>query len=836
MSRGLEIVSTQDNEVIFSQLITPSEEPEVEQQVVESQPEEPVVTFMKGIDWVLILVLLVLAGVVAVVGYFTMKYLRLKDRDEKAKDWTLFEVRVPKDNETEVGVAEQMFANFAGIGGGGKGFLGKYLTVKNAISFEIVGLPESIRFYIYCPRRLASWVEKQVLGSYQDADVIEAPEHNVFADEGKVAFASLIMDDDPYNPFKTYEDFEGDTMSHITSALTKVEKGEGIVVQIVISPSAGSWQKSGRKFVSKVEENNADPEKKRINVSQDQMQAISKKCSKAGFSCALRIVSSAKEEATAKMHLDNVVAAFNQFSNPGMNSFTKKKISPLAERDFMKDFIYRHPPLEPQLVLNVEELATIWHLPNNKVQTPHINWLLSREAPAAAMVPTEGTWLGRAKFRGQIKDVYIKDEDRMRHTYVVGQTGSGKSFELQNMAIQDAYNGNGLAIIDPHGSMAEFVLERIPHERAEDVIYFNPADYERPMGFNIMDFYDEQDKHRVVNGFLGLLTKMFDPNGQGITGPRFEQAVRNAMLTAMSKKGSSLIEVVRIITDDKWVKEEWLPILKDDLVKRYWTDQIAKTSDFHKSEILGYIVSKFDRFVTNIAMRNIIGQSESSFNVRKVMDEEKILIVNLSKGLIGEENAQFLGLLLVPKILSAALSREDQEEKDRKDFFLYVDEFQNFATPDFAQILSEARKYRLSLNVGNQYIGQMSDEVKNAVFGNVGTLITMRVGPDDGKYLETQYEPVFDANDLINQPNIHACIKLLVDGEYPPPFSMDTFYDMKRYPKNEKVAELIKKLSRLKYGRDREIVEAEISKRAKLATDASKDKDKKLPPPPGLPM
>jgi len=824
-----------DESCIVAQMIAPSEETEIQQPVVSQQSFDT--SFFANIDWLAIFVVLFLVAVIAVVVYFTIKYLRIKDRDEKAGDWVLYEVRVPKENETEVGVAEQMFANFSGIGGGGKGFLGKFTTVKNAISFEIVGLPESIRFYIYCPRKLASWVEKQVLGSYQEAVFAESGEHNVFREDGRVAFASLELSDEPYNTLKTYEDFEGDTMANVTSSLSKIEDGEGVVIQLVISPAGGGWAKAGRKFVNRVESNNADPEKKRINVSQEQLQAVSKKCSKPGFKSALRIVAVAKDDATAKMHLNNVVGAFDQFSNPGMNELKRSKISPLSERDFMRSFIYRHPPIKSELILNVEELASLYHLPNKEVQTPHINWLLSKEAPAAAMVPSEGVWLGTAQFRGQDKEVYIKDgDDRMRHVYVVGQTGSGKSYVLQSMALQDAYAGRGFAIIDPHGSMAEYVLERIPHERAEDVIYFNPADYERPLGFNIMDFYDEQDKHRVVNGFLGLLTKMFDPNNQGITGPRFEQAVRNAMLTAMSEKGSSLVEVVRIIVDDKWVKEKWLPILKDDVVKRYWTDQIAKTSDFHKSEILGYVVSKFDRFVTNIAMRNIIGQSESSFNIRDVMDEGKILIVNLSKGLIGEENAQFLGLLLVPKILSAALSREDMPEEKRKDFFLYVDEFQNFATPDFAQILSEARKYRLGLNVGNQYIGQMTEEVKSAVFGNVGTLVTMRVGPDDGKYLESQYAPVFTETDLINQPNIHACIKLLVDGKYPPPFSMSTMYDDKRYPKNIKVANLIKKISRLRYGRERALVEAEISRRANLAAKATDSKDKKLPAPPSVPF
>jgi hypothetical protein len=840
MKLSHENISVVKEEGIYAQMISPVDD---EEQPGGTTVEPPPNTtnnntdqpFLEGIDWLLFTAMIIMIVVVVGIIYFTIKYFKLKDRDDKAKDWVLFEVRVPKENEVEIGVAEKMFANLSGIGGGGKGFLSKFLTVKNSISFEIVGLPESIRFYIYCPRNLATWVEKQVLGSYQDADFHEVPEHNIFKAGGKVAFAEFELSDDAYYPLKTYESFEGDPLANVTSSLSNIAEGEGVVIQLVISPAGSGWQKSGRKFVTRVEENNADPEKKRIGVGDEQLKEISRKCSKPGFNTALRVVAVAPDEGTAKMHLDNVTGAFDQFTNAGMNNLEKVKISNFSKRDFMNDFIYRHPSMDTGLLLSVEELASIYHFPNEEVKTPHINWLLAKEAPADAMVPTSGTWLGTAKFRGRKKDIYIQSEDRMRHTYVIGQTGAGKSFVLQSMAIQDAYNGNGFAVIDPHGSMAEFVLERIPQERAEDVIYFNPSDFERPLGFNIMDYYSEQDKHRVVNGFLGLLTKMFDPKGQGITGPRFEQAVRNAMLTVMSEKGSTLIEVVRVITDEEWMKEKWLPIIEDDVVKRYWTDQMAQTSDFHKSEILGYIVSKFDRFVTNVAMRNIIGQSESSFDVRDVMDEGKILIVNLSKGLIGEENAQFLGLLLVPKILSAALSREDMAEDKRNDFYLYVDEFQNFATPDFAQILSEARKYRLSLNVGNQYIGQMTDEVKDAVFGNVGTLVTMRVGPDDGEYLKTQYEPVFTATDLINQPNIHACVKLLVDGKYPPPFSMDTFYDKSRYPKSEKIANSIKRISRLRYGRDKEAVESEIRQRAQLTSKSAAGKKKKMPPPPSLP-
>jgi hypothetical protein len=332
----------------------------------------------------------------------------------------------------------------------------------------------------------------------------------------------------------------------------------------------------------------------------------------------------------------------------------------------------------------------------------------------------------------------------------------------------------------------------------------------------MLEFYNEQHKHQIVNSFIDLLVKMFDPNNQGFVGPVMQQAVRNAMLTAMSKPGSTLIEVVRMLTDEKWVMDEWLPYVKDDLVRRYWTDQVAKTDQKTKSESLGYFVSKFDKFVTNLMIRNIIGQSESSFDIRKVMDEGKILIVNLSKGLIGDENMRLIGLLLIQKILGAALSREDMPEKERRDFYLYVDEFQNFATDEFSSILAEARKYRLNLTVAKPVYWQMPENIKNAIFGNVGSLFIARVGVEDGKFLESQFEPVFNAIDIINQPNGHYYVKLLCDGKYPSPFSLETFFrpfnpasefETPEYPE---IAELIKKMSRTKYGRDANVISEEI--------------------------
>jgi hypothetical protein len=298
-------------------------------------------------------------------------------------------------------------------------------------------------------------------------------------------------------------------------------------------------------------------------------------------------------------------------------------------------------------------------------------------------------------------------------------------------------------------------------------------------------------------------------------GPRFEHAIRNIMLTVMSEPGATFIEVVRCLTDPTYV-QQLLPKVNDPMVRRYWTDQIAQTSDFHKSEVLDYIVSKFGRFITNTMMRNIIGQSTSSFNFRQAMDEGKILIINLAKGTIGEENSAFLGLVLIPKILMAAMSRQDIPESQRRDFYLYVDEFQNFATQDFAVILSEARKYHLNLTVANQFISQMDDEVKNAVFGNVGTISSFRVGISDANYLIRQFQPEFSEHDLLNLGTGEIYIKTMIDGVPKSPFSLRVAAAEKKKPGDPKLAEMIKRLSSLKYGRPRAIIEAEIAKRAKL--------------------
>lgn len=764
----------------------------------------------------LVLMAVFLAGL-AGLGYIVFLLWKYRDREHHSLEYVLLQIAVPRDNEIKIDAAEQMFASMHALYHGG---FWSFLKPQEHFTVEIVARREDIRFYVSVPRKLRDLVEKQIHGSYPGADVREIEEYNIFSEQGKVAFTALRLSGSDYLPIRTYRDLPVDPLSTLTSVLAKMQENEGAVVQLLVQPTGGKWRSLGRSFISKTKKNEANPDKASFKVDQKTLEAIEQKTSKPGFNTVVRLVVSSENKESADMHLENLLAAFHQFASDH-NHFTKVKFP--IKKLFMMDFIYRYFPIfnfmpwRQYSVLNSDELATIFHLPNKSVETPHVFWLNAKRAPAPMQIPESGLFLGVSQYRGITRSIYVGDDDRRRHMYIIGKTGTGKSQLLEELVMQDINAGRGVAVIDPHGDLIDGIMTRIPTARAEDVIYFDPSDGERPMGLNMLKAYTEEQKHYVVTSIVGLMYKLYDPMKTGIIGPRFEHAIRNAMLTVMSEPGNTFIEVVRVLTDSSFV-QELLPKVQDPIIRRYWTDQIAQTADFHKSEVLDYIVSKFGRFVTNKLMRNIIGQSESAFDFRKVMDEGKILLVNLAKGKIGEENSNFLGLILVPKILIAAMSRQETPETERRDFYLYVDEFQNFATPDFAQILSEARKYRLNLIVANQFIGQMEEEVKNAVFGNVGTLVSFRVGVTDANYLQHEYQPTFNETDLINIDKFNAYVKTIVQNEPVKPFSIDLTKDMKKITaqRNPQVAKAVIQLSRLKYGRSRELVEAEISQRAKL--------------------
>ncbi len=764
------------------------------------------------------LIILCILGMLALAGYIAFLLWKYRDREERSLSYILMQIAVPRENEIKIDAAEQLFASIYGIHKGG---FWSFLKPQEHIAFEIVAKREDIRFYAAVPSKLVDLVEKQIHGAYPGADIKQVDEYSIFSENGKVSFAGLTLKYSEYLPIRTYRDLPTDTLSSITSVLAKMSEGEGAVIQLLIQPAGSKWKSLGRSFISKTKKNEANPEKASFSVDPKTLEAVEHKTSKLGFNAVIRVVVSSQTKEQADMHLENIMASFEQYQCE-TNHFTKVKV-PLKSL-FMTDFIYRYFPImnlpffKQYSVLNTDELATIFHLPNKTIETPHIFWLNAKRAPAPMQIPQSGLFMGISRYRGVDRPIFVDDDDRRRHMYIIGKTGTGKSQLLEELVLQDIKAGRGVAVIDPHGDLISGILERIPAERAEDVIYFDPSDVDRPMGLNMIEAKSEQEMHFVATSIVGLMYKLFDPMKTGIIGPRFEHAIRNAMLTVLqAMPGGTFIEVVQTLQRPDFV-QELLPRVTDPIVRRYWTDQIAQTADFHKSEVLDYIVSKFGRFITNKLMRNIIGQSKSTLDFRQAMDEGKILLINLAKGKLGEENSNFLGLILVPKILMAAMSRQDVEESKRRDFFLYVDEFQNFATPDFAQILSEARKYRLNLVVANQFIGQMDEEVKNAVFGNVGTLVSFRVGVTDANYLQHEFQPVFNETDLINIDKYNAYIKTIVRNEPVKPFSLDLTKDMSKVmeAKNPKIAEAIVQLSRLKYGRSRELVEAEITQRARL--------------------
>ncbi len=778
----------------------------------------------------------------AAIPFGLIYYRRYSHREAKSLDYALLWVKPPKYNEIKIEAAEAMFASLAGVFKTGVEGL---VAGQDHVGFEIVAKNDELFFYVCVPLVLKETVEKTIHSYYPESEIIPVPDYELT--EGKyVDLVELSLRAKPFKPIKRFKEFgeNVDPLNAITTALSKLRLEESAAVQILIAPTAGNWQGRGFGEIHRVQttekksllssinvtrvmtpsgqpaegETPAPPEAKTESITMDPYKKIEEKISKPGFETVIRLVVAANNKFAADSYLKSMLSAFTQFNDPVGNGFRKRRWPwTLTKRSSLKDFVYHLMPVFfGKMILNTEELATIFHFPNKNVVTPGIHWSLAKKSAAPTVVPETGLYLGKSVFRGSEVPIKILPDDRRRHTYIIGQTGTGKSELLKHMAYQDIVEGKGVAFIDPHGSAIEDLINTIPASRAEDVILFDAGDTERPLGLNILEAENEEQKNLVVNSFIALLYKLYDPKHVGIMGPRLERAVRNVMLTAMAEEGNTLVEVLRLLTDQNFVKEK-LQFVTDPLVRRYWTDEIAQTSDFHKSETMGYFVSKFDRFVTDKLLRNIVGQSKSAFNFRELMDQGKILLVDLSKGKIGDENSNFLGLILVPRILIAAMKRTDVPEDQRRDFYLYVDEFQNFATPDFATILSEARKYHLNLTVANQFIAQIEQDIRDAVFGNVGSLIAFRVGMDDATYLEHQFEPVFKKQDLINNPLGHAYVRLLVQGQPTPPFSMATDWEqIKAIVRNPETGKAITQLSRLRFGRDRAVVETEIEKRAGL--------------------
>ncbi|MDD3284427.1 MAG: type IV secretion system DNA-binding domain-containing protein [Patescibacteria group bacterium] len=798
--------------------------------------------------------------------FFIIKKIN-KSQIDNAFKLKLLKLRVPKfcsdDGKKEniqnfqqktqerISVIENLYSTLGGMKAqrGINSIIGKR---TDHFSLEVVLLDGLIYFYIGLPENSINFFKERIQSVYPDVEIEPVEDYNIFNPDGVVLGSSIRLKNHYIFPIKTYKKIELDPFDSITNSLTKLEIGDSAAIQIIARSSYKRWHKKSSRFTRKVSKTgdllsarrllgrgitmnlffqfinllldvfksesskNAmkDPNQtpKLSQMEQETLKGIEEKNSKAGLDLNIRIIVSAKTEGTAKIYLDNISNSFSQYNMYEYgNSFFASKVN---QNTLISDFIYRKFNDSQRIILNTEELASIYHLPLSSTSTPNISWLEAKKSGAPNNIPSVGISLGRNIYRDKETIIKIKEDDRSRHMYIIGKSGTGKSYYQVNMAIQDIKNGEGICVIDPHGDLIEEILKYIPKERIEDVILFDPSDTERPLGVNMLEFDTQDQKTFVINEMIKIFDKLYDLKATG--GPMFEQYMRNAMLLVMEdpESGSTLLEIPRVLADEDFRKYK-LSKCKDYLVRDFWEKQAQKAGgEAALANMVPYITSKLTPFITNDVMRPIISQQKSSFNFRKIIDEKKILLINLSKGKIGELNSSLIGMVFVGKILMSALSRVDTSEENRHNFYLYIDEFQNFITDSIAVILSEARKYKLNLVIAHQYITQLiekgDERIKDAVFGNVGTFVSFRIGVKDAEIVAKQFAPIFSEYDLVNVPAYNAYIKLLIDNYNPPAFSMMT---IKRDEPKEQFVKEIKELSRLKYGRDRVIIENEIKNR-----------------------
>lgn len=753
-----------------------------------------------------------------------------------------------KDFKEIVGVMTHFFQSLHSIYGS---HMKDKFKGQDFLSLEYVVLDGEINFFIVCPRNLESLVEKQLTSFYPDSFIEKIEDYNIFQPAYNTAGHYMRLTKNSMIPFKTYQRLNSDPLNAIVNVLSKFKPDEGAAIQIMIRPKKDGWQKKGRQMAEetfnkknksgrsplnplswfsalfelmvrgdKIMEDKMQDSGRTTPATEEEVKAIEEKNSQSGYESIVRIVASSKTMHEVKTHLTNMRSGFSQYTSTNGNNFTYTKWH--SERKLIKDFIFRSFRRsltcwirQKKSVLSCEELASLFHIPNIKYnRSPHIAWQRFKIAPPPSNLPMEGILIGHNYYRGESKEVRIKNEDRFRHFYVIGQTGTGKSSVMQVMIRQDLKEGKGLCIVDPHGQLIEDIIPFIPRERADDVIYFNPADLERPIGINLLEAETDEERELVALDAMNIMIKLFN---EEVFGPRIQDYFRNGCLTLMEDpEGGALTDIVRLFTDDAYQKLK-VEKVKNPIVKSFWEHQMAKTGAREKQEMIPYFASKFGQFVTNTMMRNIIGQSKSSFDFAKAMNEKKILLMNLSKGTTGDINSKLLGLIIVQKIQMAALRRQSQTKEKREDFFLYIDEFQNYITESIESILSEARKYRLGLIIAHQYIKQLEGEdgkskVKDAVFGNVGTMMSYKIGAQDAEYMAKEMAPVFSDQDLINLDKFKAVIKLSIDTQPSKPFSI-TPINPYLETGDPDVGVAIKQLSRLTYGREKAFVDREILRR-----------------------
>lgn len=727
-------------------------------------------------------------------------------------------------------------------------------------AFEIVvGSDGLITFYMAIPAYLEQYIKQQLLSQYPHCQFEEVEDYNIFDKQGFAAAGHLKLAKSAMFPLLTFKQMENDPLLGVLSSLSKLGPGQTVAIQFMMRSARSGWRSEGVKLASAMQQGKSlkqalsanDPlakvlgkpadwigsspsvqsapkEAYRLSPLEEQMvKAIEEKAAKPGMDVNIRIVSFAPNESQAKEILRYVANSFSQYSNYQYgNSF--KAVVKGSGHQLIHDFIYRRFDDKHFFVLNSEEMVSLWHLPFPDTEVPRIRWLQAKKLPPPVNMPTQGVAFGVNKYRGQETVVRIKDEDRRRHMYIVGMTGVGKSYLMALSAIQDIVAGKGVCVVDPHGGLIEDILPHIPKERLEDVIIFDPSDGERPIGLNMLEASSSYEMDMAAQEMIQIFYKLLpDP---AMAGPMFEHYMRNALLALMADQDDpgTLVELARIFTDEGYRRKK-LEHVKDILVKDFWEREYAASQKGSTgADMLSYVISKTGRFVENELMRNIIGQSKSGINFREVMDKGKILLMNLSKGRIGETNSSLLGLIAVSKLQMAALGRADMAESERKDFYLYIDEFQNFITDSISIILSEARKYKLNLIMGHQFIAQLvqnnDTRVRDAIFGNVGTVASYRIGVDDAETIAKQLGPKVSEYDVMNVEKYNIYLRLLIDNQASDAFNVAVYNFKEMFPANPNIVAPLKELSRLKHGRDRNIVVREIIERSKIGQLGAKPK------------
>ncbi len=777
---------------------------------------------------------------------------KVADLDEGGPLWkvlsmTLYEISLPRhatedghenDLKTIFSGMEQFYAGMQTIS---QGKDPRYYTLEIAVSDK----RDDIIFYVAVPNDFVNLFEKQALSLFPHAVLVEQRnDYNIFVEGGESLVSILSQKKHPIYPLKTHDAFAMDPLSVLLNAFSKIDRdGGGASLQIVIKGGASKFQyvygeiikriEKGEKadvairkstlggelfegikgFVISAAKSDGDTSSSK-EVDSEKIELFNEKLSAPVVATNIRLVVSAKTELRAGQILTELESSFHQFQNTKGNQFVPKRLTGFDKVRELKGFSFREFNSSYETPLSLTELSTLIHFPSEGVESsPQFKQSRAKYAPAPIDMPTHGTLLGENDFRNVKRKIFLTPEDRLRHFYVIGQTGTGKSRLLQNMVIQDIQSGAGVCYMDPHGTDIVEVMSAVPPERIDDVIYFDPSNMQTAIGLNMLEYdprFPEQ-KTFVVNELFSIFQKLYGANPESM-GPMFEQYFRNATLLVLEDpdSGSTLLDISRVMADAEY-RAYKLSKAKNPVVLQFWNSIATKAGGEASLEnIVPYIVSKFDVFTANDYMRPIIGQQHSSFRFRDLMDSKKILFVNLSKGRLGEINSNLIGMIIVGKILMAALSRVDDVTKGFPPFYLYIDEFQNVTTNSISSILSEARKYKLGLTIAHQFIAQIDEGIRDAVFGNVGSIASFRVGSEDAEFLAKQFEPVFSAKDIANIENRNAYVRLLSNGTPTAPFSIRT---MNSPETDFEYAQQMIEFSTLKYGTNREIVDAEIKAR-----------------------